>query len=116
MELRTLHLEQVPLPGTPTDVAGQLPVPGDDAVTGDEERDRIGRQSPPDRPCPLGGADGPRDLIEGLHVTGGDPLVLNASKLENIIRRLRDIEHVGIIRIGMIFSFCAKCLSWADCY
>ncbi len=38
--------------------------------------------------------------ITNVLLTGGDPLVLNASKLENIIRPLRDIEHVGIIRIG----------------
>jgi len=38
--------------------------------------------------------------ITNVLLTGGDPLALNASKLENIIRQLRDIEHVGIIRIG----------------
>lgn len=38
--------------------------------------------------------------ITNVLLTGGDPLVLNASKLENIIRQLRDIEHVEIIRIG----------------
>ena len=38
--------------------------------------------------------------ITNVLLTGGDPLTLNASKLENIIRPLRDIEHVGIIRIG----------------
>jgi len=39
---------------------------------------------------------------EVTHVllTGGDPLVLTTSKLENIIRQLREIEHVQIIRIG----------------
>ena len=38
--------------------------------------------------------------ITNVLLTGGDPLVLNASKLETIIRQLRDIEHVEIIRIG----------------
>lgn len=38
--------------------------------------------------------------ITNVLLTGGDPLALNASKLENIIRQLRDIEHIGIIRIG----------------
>jgi lysine 2,3-aminomutase len=38
--------------------------------------------------------------ITNVLLTGGDPLALNASKLENIIRRLRDIEHIEIIRIG----------------
>jgi lysine 2,3-aminomutase len=38
--------------------------------------------------------------ITNVLLTGGDPLVLKTSKLENIIRELRDIEHVQIIRIG----------------
>jgi lysine 2,3-aminomutase len=38
--------------------------------------------------------------ITNVLLTGGDPLALNASKLETIIRQLRDIEHVEIIRIG----------------
>jgi lysine 2,3-aminomutase len=38
--------------------------------------------------------------ITNVLLTGGDPLVLKTSKLENIIRQLRDIEHVQIIRIG----------------
>lgn len=38
--------------------------------------------------------------ITNVLLTGGDPLVLKSSKLENIIRQLRDIEHVSIIRIG----------------
>jgi len=38
--------------------------------------------------------------ITNVLLTGGDPLVLTTSKLENIIRQLRDIEHVQIIRIG----------------
>jgi KamA family protein len=33
-------------------------------------------------------------------LTGGDPLTLPTSKLEEIIRRLREIDHVQIIRIG----------------
>ncbi len=33
-------------------------------------------------------------------LTGGDPLVLKTSELENIIRQLRTIDHVEIIRIG----------------
>jgi len=39
------------------------------------------------------------DITNAL-LTGGDPLVLTTSKLENIIRQLRDIEHIQIIRIG----------------
>ena len=38
--------------------------------------------------------------ITNALLTGGDPLVLATSKLENIIRQLRDIEHIQIIRIG----------------
>ncbi len=38
--------------------------------------------------------------INNVLLTGGDPLVLATSKLENIIRQLRQIEHVEIIRIG----------------
>ena len=38
--------------------------------------------------------------INQVLLTGGDPLVLTTSKLENIIRQLRGIEHVQIIRIG----------------
>jgi len=38
--------------------------------------------------------------ITNILLTGGDPLVLKSSKLENIIRELRKIEHVRIIRIG----------------
>jgi len=40
------------------------------------------------------------DEITNVLLTGGDPLVLTPSKLENIIRQLREIEHVKIIRIG----------------
>jgi lysine 2,3-aminomutase len=38
--------------------------------------------------------------ITNVLLTGGDPLALKPSKLENIIRQLREIEHVQIIRIG----------------
>jgi KamA family protein len=38
--------------------------------------------------------------ITNVLLTGGDPFILKPSKLENIIRKLRDIEHVSIIRIG----------------
>ncbi len=38
--------------------------------------------------------------ITNVLLTGGDPLVLKPSKIENIIRQLREIEHVKIIRIG----------------
>jgi len=38
--------------------------------------------------------------ITNILLTGGDPLVLTTSKLEDIIRQLREIEHVQIIRIG----------------
>jgi lysine 2,3-aminomutase len=38
--------------------------------------------------------------ITNVLLTGGDPLVLKPSNLENIIRQLREIEHVQIIRIG----------------
>ena len=38
--------------------------------------------------------------VTNVLLTGGDPLVLTTSKLENIIRQLREIDHVRIIRIG----------------
>ncbi|HOK97079.1 MAG TPA: KamA family radical SAM protein [Anaerohalosphaeraceae bacterium] len=38
--------------------------------------------------------------ITNVLLTGGDPLVLTAGKLEAIISRLRQIAHVQIIRIG----------------
>ena len=38
--------------------------------------------------------------ITNVLLTGGDPLVLATSKLENIIRKLREIDHVQTIRIG----------------
>ncbi|NIP23746.1 MAG: KamA family radical SAM protein [Phycisphaerae bacterium] len=38
--------------------------------------------------------------ITNVLLTGGDPLVLKTSELDNIIRQLRTIDHVEIIRIG----------------
>ena len=38
--------------------------------------------------------------VTNVLLTGGDPLVLTTSKLENIVRQIREIEHVRIIRIG----------------
>ncbi len=38
--------------------------------------------------------------INNVLLTGGDPLILSTSKLEPIIQKLREIEHVKIIRIG----------------
>jgi KamA family protein len=38
--------------------------------------------------------------VTNVLLTGGDPLTLTTSKLENIVRQLRGIEHVRIIRIG----------------
>lgn len=38
--------------------------------------------------------------ITNVLLTGGDPLILATSKLDNIVRQLREIEHVRIIRIG----------------
>ena len=38
--------------------------------------------------------------ITNVLLTGGDPLILKPSILENIIRQLREIKHVQIIRIG----------------
>jgi KamA family protein len=38
--------------------------------------------------------------VTNVLLTGGDPLVLTTSKLENIISQLREIDHVQIIRIG----------------
>ena len=40
-----------------------------------------------------------RDVI----LSGGDPLTLSTARLENVISRLRRIEHVEIIRIGTRF-------------
>jgi lysine 2,3-aminomutase len=38
--------------------------------------------------------------INNVLLTGGDPMIMSTVKLENIIRQLREIEHVQIIRIG----------------
>ncbi len=38
--------------------------------------------------------------INNVLLTGGDPLIMSTSKLEPIIRQLRQVEHVKIIRIG----------------
>ncbi len=38
--------------------------------------------------------------INNVLLTGGDPLVLPTEKLREVIKRLREIEHVKIIRIG----------------
>ena len=38
--------------------------------------------------------------ITNVLLTGGDPLVLATSKLENIIRQVREIDHIWVIRIG----------------
>ncbi len=38
--------------------------------------------------------------ITNVLLTGGDPLILHPSKLEEILRQLNEIEHVRIIRIG----------------
>lgn len=38
--------------------------------------------------------------ITNALLTGGDPFVLSTSKLENIIKSLRQIDHIQIIRIG----------------
>lgn len=38
--------------------------------------------------------------INNVLLTGGDPLVLSTRRLEGIIRRLREIDHVRIIRLG----------------
>ncbi|HML74518.1 MAG TPA: KamA family radical SAM protein [Anaerohalosphaeraceae bacterium] len=38
--------------------------------------------------------------ITNVLLTGGDPLILSAGRLDKILYSLRDIEHVQIIRIG----------------
>ena len=38
--------------------------------------------------------------ITNVLLTGGDPLVMSTSKLEPIIKQIREIDHVKIIRIG----------------
>ncbi|NLJ47219.1 MAG: lysine 2,3-aminomutase [Treponema sp.] len=39
-------------------------------------------------------------IVRDVLISGGDPLVLSDEKLERVIRKLREIEHVEIIRIG----------------
>ncbi|MBT4127488.1 MAG: KamA family radical SAM protein [Nitrospina sp.] len=53
-----------------------------------------------------------KDITEGLEyirehqeitnvlLTGGDPMIMSTSKLEPIIKQIREIDHVKIIRIG----------------
>ena len=38
--------------------------------------------------------------IRDVLISGGDPFVLSTNKLEQIIRRIREISHVQVIRIG----------------
>lgn len=38
--------------------------------------------------------------VTNVLLTGGDPLALATGKLDEIVRRLREIEHIQIIRIG----------------
>jgi len=38
--------------------------------------------------------------ITNVLLTGGDPLLLKTNQLESILRRIREIDHVNIIRIG----------------
>jgi lysine 2,3-aminomutase len=42
-------------------------------------------------------------IIRDVIISGGDPLTLSTSRLEDVISRLRQIEHVEIIRIGTRF-------------
>lgn len=41
-----------------------------------------------------------RPEVTNVLLTGGDPLALATEKLADIVRRLREIEHVQIVRIG----------------
>ena len=41
-----------------------------------------------------------RSEITNVLLSGGDPLLLSTTRLERILAALREIEHVGIIRIG----------------
>lgn len=38
--------------------------------------------------------------ITNVLLTGGDPMIMSTGKLGNIVRRIREIDHVQIIRIG----------------
>jgi lysine 2,3-aminomutase len=42
-------------------------------------------------------------VVRDVVISGGDPLTLSTPHLENVISRLRSIEHVEIIRIGSRF-------------
>jgi len=42
-------------------------------------------------------------VIRDVIISGGDPLILSTSRLEEIISRIRQIKHVEIIRIGTRF-------------
>jgi lysine 2,3-aminomutase len=42
-------------------------------------------------------------VVRDVVISGGDPLTLSTHHLENVISRLRSIEHVEIIRIGSRF-------------
>ena len=52
-----------------------------------------------DIPAAIGYIEDHKEITNVL-LTGGDPLILKPSKLDNIIGQLRKIEHVKIIRIG----------------
>ncbi len=59
-----------------------------------------------------GNDEASNDLTEGINyikshpeinnvlLTGGDPFLLSTRRLESIIRPLREIDHIGVIRIG----------------
>jgi KamA family protein len=38
--------------------------------------------------------------ISNVLLTGGDPLIMSTSKLEPIIQKIREVDHINIIRIG----------------
>lgn len=38
--------------------------------------------------------------IREVLISGGDPLLLSDQRIENILQRLREIEHINVIRIG----------------
>lgn len=59
-----------------------------------------------DRPLPMDRIDRAIDyiaktpVIRDVLISGGDPLLLSDDKLEYIIKKLRDIPHVEVVRIG----------------
>jgi len=63
---------------------------------------RVGDQSRIDSQYIENGLDYIRKhrVIRDVVISGGDPLILNDSKLEYILTSLREIRHVEIIRIG----------------